>query len=235
MHLLAAYAVLAGPWLGRMMYQRVRRQIAAGAPDAKVRLYRQLVAEQVITAGVVLALWRVGAVPAVNLGLVAPRSWSWSIAGLAAVVGVLVWSSLQLRPKAQELRQKVRDSVGALLPDSPQERSWWAAVSVGAGVSEELVFRGFLLYYCSLYLPHLNTPERVLLVSLSFGLAHIYQGWKGAVGTGVLGAVLAGLYLLTGSLLLPVVIHAVVDARVLLMFPPSTAPAIAVEGTAHAG
>jgi uncharacterized protein len=230
-HLLAAYAVLAGPWLGYLWYQRVRRQIAAGVPDAKVRMYSNLVAEQVVTTGVVLAIWRMG-VPAASLGLGAPRSWILTAGVLVAFVGGLVWSSLKLRPKAARLRQKVQGSVGALLPDSHQERSWWAAVSVGAGISEELVFRGFLLYYLSAYLPHFNLAERVLLASLSFGLAHIYQGWKGALGTGFLGLILAELYLLTGSLLLPVVLHAVVDARVLLIFPPAPESALAAEGHA---
>jgi membrane protease YdiL (CAAX protease family) len=232
MHLLAAYAIVGGPILGHFWYQRVRRQIAAGIPDAKVRLYRELVIEQTITAAAVLAVWRMGAIPAASLGLVAPRSWALSIGVFVAVVGVLVWSSLRLRPKADKLRKKVQDSVGALIADSHQERTWWAAVSVGAGISEELVFRGFLLYYLSLYLPHLNTAERVLLVSFSFGLAHIYQGKSGAIGTGIVGLVLAGLYLLTGSLLLPVVIHALMDARALLIFPPNVARAIPAEGTA---
>jgi membrane protease YdiL (CAAX protease family) len=231
-HLLAAYAVLAAPWLGRLWYQRARRRIASGARDAKVRLYRGLVAEQILTTAVVLGFWRSGRISAANLGLIAPRSWAWSIAALAAILGFLVWSSLRLRPKAEKIRKKVQDGVGALLPDSPQERSWWGAVSVGAGVSEELVFRGFLLYYFSLYVPQINAVERVLLVSLAFGMAHIYQGWKPAVGTGVLGLVLAGLYLISGSLLLPVLVHAAVDWRVLLMFPPAVSPRLAAEGQA---
>lgn len=231
-HLLAAYAVLAAPWLGRMWYQRARRRIASGARDAKVRLYRGLVAEQILTTAVVLGFWRSGRISAASLGLIAPRSWAWSIAALAAILGFLVWSSLRLRPKAEKIRKKVQDGVGALLPDSPQERSWWGAVSVGAGVSEELVFRGFLLYYFSLYVPQINAVERVLLVSLAFGMAHIYQGWKPAVGTGVLGLVLAGLYLISGSLLLPVLVHAAVDWRVLLMFPPAVSPRLAAEGQA---
>jgi len=232
MHLLAAYAIVAGPVLGYFWYQRVRRRIAAGVPNAKIGLYRELVLEQTVTASAVLVLWRIGSVPASSLGLIAPRSWALTLGVLAAVVGVLVWSSLRLRPKADKLRKKVQDSVGALIPDSHQERSWWAAVSVGAGISEELVFRGFLLYYLSLYLPHLNTAERVLLVSLFFGLAHIYQGKSGAIGTGILGLILAGLYLMTGSLLLPVAIHAVVDARVLLIFPPIVIPTVPAEGAA---
>jgi membrane protease YdiL (CAAX protease family) len=230
-HLLAAYAVLAAPWIGYIAYQRARRQIAAGAHEGKVRLYREIVIEQILTTGVVLALWR-GGLAGASLGLVAPRSWGWNIAALLVVVGLLVWSSLRLRPKADRIREKVKDSLGTLLPRSRQERFWFGAISLGAGVSEELVFRGFLLYYLGVYLPHINTLERVLLTSLFFGLAHIYQGWVGAAGTGTLGLVLAGLYLLTGSLFLPMAIHAVLDLRALLIFPPDASPAMAVESHA---
>jgi len=132
----------------------------------------------------------------------------------------LVWSSLKLRPKAEKLRAKLDDKVGALLPDLLQERRWFAAVSVGAGISEELVFRGFLIYYFGAYIPQFNVLEKVLLTSLVFGLAHLYQGRTAIVSTGLMGLALAGLYLMTGSLLLPVLVHAAVDARVLLIFPP---------------
>lgn len=230
-HCLAAYAVLAGPWLGRMWYQRIKKQIAAGVPDAKVKHYRALFVEQIVTTGVVLAIWR-GGIPASRLGLVAPYSWAWSCLAIAVILGALGWSSLLLRPKAEKLRLRVKDSVGALLPDTRQERSWFGAISVGAGISEELAFRGFLLYYFSAYVPQMNLAERLLLTSLCFGLGHLYQGWKGIVGTGVLGLVLGGLYLLSGSLLLPVVVHAAVDYRVLLIFPPQVSPTLAAESAA---
>jgi len=137
-----------------------------------------------------------------------------------------------LRPRADKIREKVKDGVGALLPRSRQERFWFGAISFGAGVSEELVFRGFFLYYLSVYLPHLNTLENVLLISASFGLGHIYQGRVGAIAAGVLGVVFAGIYLVTGSLLLPMALHAAVDARALLMFPPEPSPALVVQGHA---
>ncbi len=228
-HLLAAFLVLAAPGLGCVWYQKARRRIAAGLPDAKVRLYRGLVVEQTMSAGVVLALWRSG-IPAPSLGLLAPRMWGWNLIELVVIVGALVWSSLRLRPKAEKIRKQLKETIGALLPDSPPERFWFGAVSVGAGISEELVFRGFLLYYFSAYLPHLNTLERAVLASLVFGLAHIYQGWRGTIGTGLLGLVFAGLYLATGSLLLPMVIHAAVDLRVLLIFPPAVSPTAALQG-----
>ena len=230
-HLLAAYAVLAAPWLGYVWYRKARRQIAAGAPDTKVRLYREIIGEQIVTTGVVLFLCRNG-LSGTSVGLVAPRSWALTSTAMLVIVGALAWSSWRLRPKAEKVRQKLQDRVGALLPDSHQERFWFGAASVGAGVSEELVFRGFLLYYLSVFLPHTNTLERVLLTALVFGLAHIYQGRVDVVGTGILGLVLAGLYLMTGSLLLPMVIHAALDWRALLMFPPYASPTVATQGTA---
>jgi membrane protease YdiL (CAAX protease family) len=231
-HLLVAGAVLVDPWLSCVLYQRMRRQIATGVPDARVRLYRQIVIAQVVSIGLIMFCWRSGQIPAASLGLAAPRSWLWSMATIVAIFGTLAWSSLRLRPRAEAIREKTKDGIGALLPESHRERSWWGVVSVGAGISEELMCRGFLLYYLSVYLPQTNMLERVVLTSLVFGLAHIYQGWKHAVAAGVLGLLFAGFYLMTGSLLLPMVIHAALDSRVLLMFPPEPAPMLALEGHA---
>lgn len=64
----------------------------------------------------------------------------------------------------------------------------------------------------------------VLVAAVAFGLAHAYQGRAGIVLTGVLGGVMAALYLGTGSLLLPVLLHAAIDLRFLLV-PTRALPA----------
>ena len=51
----------------------------------------------------------------------------------------------------------------------------------------------------------------ILVAAVAFGLAHAYQGRVGIVTTGLLGGVMAALYLGTGSLLLPVLLHALID------------------------
>jgi len=102
-------------------------------------------------------------------------------------------------------------------------------VSIGAGISEELAFRGFLFYYLSVYVPQVNSLEKVLLTSLIFGVAHLYQGWQGVAKTGLIGLILAGFYVLTGSLLLPMVVHAVNDMQVPLIFWPQKMPVVASE------
>ena len=146
-HLLAAYMILAAPWLGRIVYQRARTRIAAGDPHAKEGLYRTIVTDQVVTTAFALGLSLFGGISARSLGLGEPRFW-WLSVGLAAVLGgLLLWSGIHLRAKAQMFREKLKDRAEALLPDTVAECRWFAAVSIGAGISEELLFRGFLFYY----------------------------------------------------------------------------------------
>jgi uncharacterized protein len=209
-----------------------KRRIASGQPDAKLRLYRSLVGEQILVTVVVLGLCLWGGVPAARLGLNSPRSWTLGMALLIGIVGGLALQSWMLRPKADKIRGKIKESVGALLPFTNPERRWWLAVSVGAGVCEELLFRGFLFYYLALYIPRIPWVAQVLLTSVIFALAHIYQGWKPAIGTGFVGLFLAGLYVLSGSLLFPAIAHAVVDARILLIFPPEASPPPPAESAA---
>lgn len=219
-HLLAIYAIVGMPWFGRVWYEKAKRRIAAGDPDAKLRLYREIVVEQGATTAAVLGLWLWGGITPASLGLAAPRYWAWNVILLAILVTFLVWSSLKLRPKAEKVRERLKGHLGALVPSSNRERRWFGAVSIGAGISEELVFRGFLIYYLGLYLPQINTWEKVVLTALIFGVAHLYQGWQGIMGASILGLIAAGIYVTSGSLLVPMILHAVIDWRLLLMLPP---------------
>ena len=138
---------------------------------------------------------------------------------------VFLWSGIRLRAKAQKIREKLKDRAEALLPETLAECRWFAAVSIGAGISEELLFRGFLFYYLSWCFPHIQGWESAVLTSLAFGMIHLYQGWKGILSTSIVGLITAGLYLLTGNLLVPMVFHASADLRALLIFWPSAPPA----------
>jgi len=220
-HALTAFLVLYTPWWGCRQIQNAQKRLRAGDPLGRVRLYRSLIIEQFALIAVVCGLWRVGGIPAASLGIGAPRSW-WGTAGLGVVLGgFLVRSALRSRPKAERLRGKLGEQIGVLVPDSIEEHRWFACVSVGAGIAEELAYRGFLFYYFSVYLPQMHSPGIVLLAALIFGLGHLYQGWQGVVKTALVGLILAGFYLVTGSLLLPIVLHALTDLQISLIFWPA--------------
>ncbi len=225
-HLLVAYVILVEPWLGDRLYNKLKSQVAAGVADAKLRFYRMVATHQVLAIALVLAFWQLVSIPAKNLGLCRPTSWQLVGPFLAGFLPAAVVALLLLRVKGDKLLKATLKMVGAMLPFPSAERSWFAVISVGAGVSEELVFRGFLLYYIAVNLPGLGIVERVVLASVVFGLCHFYQGWKGVLGTGILGAVFCGLYVETGSLLFPVILHALIDLRILLIMTPKRLQAL---------
>ena len=66
----------------------------------------------------------------------------------------------------------------------------------------------------------LDTWALILISSAVFGFAHLYQGWRGTMLTAVLGSAFGMLYTLTGNLLAPVVVHAAVDLRLLIIVTP---------------
>ncbi len=79
------------------------------------------------------------------------------------------------------------------------------------GVWEELVFRGYVFYLLAQWLP----PVGVFLAcSILFGLSHGSQGIRAVGTTAGIGAVLTALRMMSGSVLLPALVHAGHNANV---------------------
>ena len=108
-----------------------------------------------------------------------------------------------------------------LFPATPRERRWWMVVAVTAGICEEVLFRGFLLYYLRSGWG-LALAAAIVVSSLIFGMQHLYQGAKGVVATTLGGAMFALLFVISGSLLLPILLHAAMDLRMLVILKPGT-------------
>lgn len=107
--------------------------------------------------------------------------------------------------------------IQAMLPRNRRELELGALMSVNAGVFEELVFR--LALPAALYGATGSAEVAVLGSVLLFGGLHAYQGVSGVVGTTLVGAVFMAVYLLSGSILLPIVLHALFDLRSMVLIP----------------
>lgn len=128
--------------------------------------------------------------------------------GLVAPVAVAYFNTNVRRFMVGQL-----DAIDYLMPRTRTEIALFAGVSVTAGVCEEILFRG-LLFHCLQAAPFSLAPLPTLLVgSALFGLAHMGQGFKGVLVTGAAGLFLGGLYMVTGSLLLPIAVHILIDLR----------------------
>lgn len=242
----AAYLVVGEPVVGHVLHRRFEGRLRTD-PGARRSLYARLLVLEWGLAVLAVVVWL--AAPGVDAGAVGlrwPQSWPGPLttAATVLVLGFVVLSTRALRSGAlaRATAEQVRrpgegrhaepavHATLALLPRTTAERRLFTVVGVTAGICEEWLYRGFLLAVVAAVGGGLPTPVLVVLGAVAFGLAHAYQGVAGIVTTGVLGGVMAALYLGTGSLLLPVVLHALVDLRFLLV-PPSALPDVA-RGTA---
>jgi membrane protease YdiL (CAAX protease family) len=232
----AAYLVAGEPLVGSVLHRRfeagVRRDLGA-----RRSFYRRLLVLEWGLSLLAVAVWL--AAPGVHAGQVGlrwPRQWPTPVTGLL-VLAVLIGVALSTRalrsgafvdlPPLPRRRGDGRHAEPpvhatlALLPRTAGERRLFTLVGLTAGVCEEWLYRGFFLAVVAGVTGGLPVPALVLLAAGAFGLAHAYQGAGGVLATGMLGGVLAALYLDTGSLLLPVLLHAAIDLRFLLV--PSAA------------
>ena len=111
--------------------------------------------------------------------------------------------------KGDAARLKAYGKLAPFLPKTPRQHRWGMAVSVSAGVAEEIAYRGFVMWMLAFFMPIYAV---IAVQAVIFGLAHVYQGLGGAVGTAILGAVIGVVYWATGSLFLPILLHMLVDA-----------------------
>lgn len=95
------------------------------------------------------------------------------------------------------------------MPRTGRERILWLAVSVAAGVCEEITWRGVQVTLLTAWLG--NPWLAALLSAVSFAIAHAIQSMKSVVIIFVFALVMSLLVAITGSLILSMLIHAAYD------------------------
>ncbi len=147
--------------------------------------------------------------------------------GLVPQVGTRVWVGYGLSAAlcvmlVMQVRQALHDpetlaglrksfaSLSFFFPQTPKEWGTFKALSVTAGICEEVIYRGYLIAYL---MPAFGLPfwGAALVSSFVFGLNHSYQGLAGIPKTALVGGLFALLYGLTGSLWILMIVHVAWD------------------------
>ena len=221
--LIVAWLLLGEPLLGRSAYRHFLTALKSGDVGARMRFYRKWTWQSWMAVIVMLGLalgvlgWR----PA-QLGLRLPSVYvhvpASFLGGLAVgVFSVVVFGMLMARRRKHgseprsEPRAATKAKVMHMLPRRADERRAFAILSITAGITEEIVWRGLGLALLVALFPHAPLIVYIAILAGAFGWAHLYQGIPGIIVTAVLGGLLTTLYIATGSLLLPMVVHALID------------------------
>jgi len=150
---------------------------------------------------------------------------------IVSIAAMLAPLAMVRKPAGLAALLRQIEKLSFILPQSARERLWWALVSITAGICEEYLFRGFLLYYLHISPWKARLGFAIPLACLVFGLGHLYQGVKGAFGSAAVGFLLFLLFLGTGNLLWPMVLHALADLRVLLVLKAVRARTVSAPGS----
>lgn len=166
---------------------------------------------------------------------------SWLISALAArpfvtagvvagmIIGVVVLTVIGVVAVRKEGDEII--SVGdiqSILPRNRQELMLGGLLSINAGIVEELLFR--LSLPALLFATTGNAIVAIVGSLLLFGIMHSYQGVTGIVITTVIGALFMALYVLSGSILVAIIAHAVLDLRSLVMIPMAVSRVHLIDG-----
>jgi membrane protease YdiL (CAAX protease family) len=141
-----------------------------------------------------------------GLGPLPLGTWvAWTF-GVTATAVALVLGLHALRRRAGIPESPLLEE---LIPRTPREKRVFAALSLAAGVGEEVAFRGYALGAFTLVLGW--EWGAAVFTSVLFGLLHAYQGPLGMARTALLGFLLAASLLLSGSLWPAIAAHVALD------------------------
>ena len=213
-HVLFFGLAVAYPIASVISFRRMLRRIAAGQVVRATQIYHSTLLGHWTMFVVVLAAWLGSGRSWATLGFSLDISAGFLV-GLAltiATIVILVRQYGQLGNADEKTRESLRRQLGDLevmMPRTDRELGQFYVVSATAGIVEEALWRGYLFWYLGHVMP---LWAAAVVSAVLFGLAHSYQGLKNLPMVTLVGGILAAFYLLTGSLWLPMLLHAVFDA-----------------------
>jgi membrane protease YdiL (CAAX protease family) len=195
------YALWVGALIPGLMIVRHIRGTKPGAFSSRPRLYASALFSHAIFA---LLAWFVARDLGVQfLGPIEMRASHLLVGAIGLAAGLL-----PLLP-AFHAGKPVNERTKQIAPRTSRDHALFYVVCASAGVVEELAYRG--AFFTLLAILTGSWWIAAVLASAAFGLAHLSQGWKGAVGAGVIGMFAQLIVGLTGTLFVAMAVHTLHD------------------------
>lgn len=212
-HILIFALTIVFPLYGLLTWKKFKRSVRSGSPNAKKKAYVETIVLEWAFAIGVLIWWTLQGRNLGELGLNIEVNLRFLIAQFLVIVGCayLIWQWHFVRKLEGKIPESLRaqiETVAEMIPFTSGERNLFIAVALTAGICEELLYRGYLLWYMKSYVSWIPA---ILICIIVFGLGHTYQGRSGILKTGLTGGLMMAIYVFSGSLIGPMILHSVND------------------------
>ncbi len=200
----------AGVFLPILIVWSARRIGSGPLPISRSRFYRQTIIFQLLLAA--LCAWAAWAHGILAFPLPEHPLLSWSAAALMYVL-TLVMLRLRWPSRTAASKQRLYD----ILPHNARELVSYVLVCIVAGTAEEIIYRGVMTALLQRLIG--IAIVTIVLVSISFAVAHAMQGWRSVAGIFVIALACHGLVWLAQSLIPVMVVHFAYDLTAGLLIP----------------
>lgn len=214
-----AYFLIGHSLWGLFRFNAIEKAILKGKSKRR-DLYRDTIISSWIPALLILSTVFWGLYEPEELGLcgIAWHAAEWFSIPYAVLfvlaLAFFIYQTVMLRITAyrgHSIAFKLPGNLLALLPETRSEKILWTLVSLTAGITEELLFRGYLMAALESLFPGLYLVPVLLLSSAVFGAMHLYLGAGEALKTTAIGVFYGLAYVAFCSLLPGMLLHFVQD------------------------
>lgn len=214
-HLIALVICLVAPVMA-LSSRQVKDEEFVFEPEDKIRLYHSNALLLVVFALIVVTVWRVPGRALSGLGFTWPE-WNANVMWLVLAIIFFYGMDFFFRYGTRKWRQRsLRQNEGAIqfVPVDFKELGHFLLLAVAAGVCEEIIFRGFLMNYLLLWTGITTTGviASAICSSALFAFLHGYQGYVAMIKIFLLSLLFAGIFIMSKSLILVMIIHTLIDA-----------------------
>jgi membrane protease YdiL (CAAX protease family) len=202
--------VFAGVLLPILIVRSSRRLGNGPLPISRMRFYEQTIVFQLVLATLCAWTARMHCILAMPLPQRPLLSW-----GAAALMYVLTVVMLRLRwpSRSAAAKQRLYD----ILPHNTRELVPYVFVCIVAGFAEEIIYRGVMTELLQRIIG--IAIVTIVLVSISFAVAHAMQGWRSVAGIFVIALACHALVWLAQSLVPVMVVHFAYDLTAGMLIP----------------
>lgn len=225
--LVVLFTLIYEPIVGYYDFQKFKRNVKKDVKE-RLRFYKKSIISLWVPTLFILGLVLFTDLTFEKIGLTSislhtERLGKW-VTYSAIITGLIYVLSIFIFTVGYKFNSKIKNSIDKMkkeesnknrhremMPVSIKERKAWTFVSLTAGITEEIIYRGFLFFSLSYLFPDLSIWLVLILSSIIFGLAHTYQGISGVVRTALIGLWFSIVYIGIGSIIPVIFFHALVD------------------------